>query len=224
MKVAALFSGGKDSTYALYLAQQRGWTVERLVTVDPHPDSMMFHHPNVGLTDLHSEALDIPITRREAGTEDEIDVLQYMVRKLDVDGLVVGAIASDYQHTKINRMCHRVGLRTFAPLWRKSQERVLREEVEAGFDFMLVGVSAEGLTEEWLGERVAGGSLEHLVELSKKSRFNVSGEGGEYESLVLDGPNFRKRIEIDAADKTWNGMRGVYSIRRASLTDKTNYI
>lgn len=224
MKIAALFSGGKDSTYALYLAQQRGWTVERLITVEPHSDSMMFHHPNVDLTDLHAEALGIPLTRKQVGGEDEMDILQGMVGGLPVSGLVVGAIASDYQHTKINRMCHRIGLRTFTPLWRKSQVRVLREEVEAGFDVVLVGVSAEGLTDDWLGERIVGDSLNRLIELSKKSRFNVSGEGGEYESLVLDGPNFRKRIEIEVATKTWDGVRGEYSIHEASLADKTNYI
>jgi ABC transporter with metal-binding/Fe-S-binding domain ATP-binding protein len=224
MRVASLFSGGKDSTHALYLAQQMGWSVERLVTIVPQADSMMFHHPNIGLTELHSEALGIPLIKREAGPEDELGVLEAALGELAVDGLVLGAIASDYQQTRINEMCHRIGLRTFAPIWRRDQETVLRDEVGAGFDITIVGVSAEGLTEEWLGRTLSEDTLEELVGLSERTRFNVSGEGGEYETLVVDGPNFRKRIRIEKATAEWDGMRGTYRVERASLVDKTNLI
>ncbi|MFQ6107269.1 MAG: diphthine--ammonia ligase [Thermoplasmata archaeon] len=224
MRVASLFSGGKDSVYALFIAQQMGWTVEALVTVFPQQDSMMFHHPNINLTELHSEALDIPLYKREAGHTDELDALERLLRPTDVEGLVVGAIASDYQHTRINRICHRIGLRTFAPIWRRPQETVLRDEVDAGFEILIVRVSAEGLGQEWLGRRLAGDTLEKLISLSEKARFNVSGEGGEYETLVVDGPNFTRRMEIEAATTDWNGTTGTFIVERASLTSKTNLI
>ncbi|MFQ5911118.1 MAG: diphthine--ammonia ligase [Thermoplasmata archaeon] len=224
MRVASLFSGGKDSTYALFLAQQMGWTVEALVAIIPERDSMMFHHPNIELTELHSKALDIPLERKEVGSEEELEALEEVLSRLDVDGLVVGAIASDYQHTRINGICHRIGLRTYAPIWRRSQEAVLRDEVTAGFEILVVGVSAEGLTEEWLGKRLEGNDLEEFISLSKRARFNVSGEGGEYETLVLDGPNFRKRIEIEAGTTEFDGKTGTFTVQKASLKDKTNLI
>lgn len=224
MKVASLFSGGKDSTHALYLAQQMGWSVEPLVTIVPQTDSMMFHFPNIELTELHSEALDIPLVKRNAGSDDELDVLEDVLGDLAVEGLIMGAIASDYQHTRVNEICHRIGLRTFAPLWRKSQETVLRDEVNAGFEIVIVGVSAEGLTEDWLGRTLSGNALDELIALSKRTRFNVSGEGGEYETLVVDGPNFKRRLNVEEATREWDGMRGIYRVQRASLVDKTNLI
>jgi len=224
MKVASLFSGGKDSTYALYLAQQMGWSVERLVTIVPQPDSMMFHFPNIELTELHSEALDIPLVRRNAGSDDELDVLEDVLGDLAVEGLVMGAIASDYQHTRVNEICHRIGLRTFAPLWRRNQEAVLRDELKAGFEIVIIGISAEGLTGDWLGRTLSGDALDELIALSKRTRFNVSGEGGEYETLVVDGPNFLRRLNIEEATREWDGMRGIYRVQRASLVDKTNLI
>ncbi|MFQ6127528.1 MAG: diphthine--ammonia ligase [Thermoplasmata archaeon] len=224
MRVASLFSGGKDSTYALFLAQQMGWSVKALVTIVPERDSMMFHFPNIELTELHSAALGIPLVSRKTESREELDVLEEVLNHLDIEGLVVGAIASDYQHTRINEICHRIGLRTFAPIWRKSQEVVLRDEIDAGFEILVVGVSAEGLTDEWLGKRLAGNNLEKLIALSKETRFNVSGEGGEYETLVLDGPNFRKRIQIMAATPEWDGKSGMYVVHKASLRKKTNLI
>lgn len=224
MKVASLFSGGKDSTQALYLAQQMGWSVERLVTIVPQADSMMFHFPNIELTELHSEALDIPLVKRNAGSDDELDVLEDVLGDLAVEGVVMGAIASDYQYTRINDICHRIGMRAFAPLWRKSQEAVLQDEVKAGFEIVIVGVSAEGLTEEWLGRTLSGDALDDLIALSKRTRFNVSGEGGEYETLVVDGPNFLRRLNVEEATREWDGMRGIYRIQKASLMDKTNLI
>lgn len=222
MRVASLFSGGKDSTYALFLAQQMGWRVNSLVTIVPESNSMMFHFPNIELTRIHSEALDIPLVIQEAKSREELEVLKDILGKLDVDGLVVGAIASDYQHTRINRICHEIGLRTYAPLWRKHQVTVLRDETNAGFEIIIVGVSAEGLTEKWLGRRLSEENLEMFIALSRRASFNVSGEGGEYETLVLDGPNFQRRVEIEAASIQWDGKRGLYEVQEAALVDKAD--
>ena len=224
MRVASLFSGGKDSTYALYLVQQMGWSAEWLITIVPPRDSMMFHFPNVHLSDLHSEALGIPLQKAGAEAGDELDVLEGLLEGLDVDGLVVGALASDYQHTRINEISHRVGIKTFAPLWRKNQMSVLRDVVDAGFEIVVVGVSAEGLTEDWLGRTLSKDVLGELEELSQTAGFNVSGEGGEYETLAVDGPSFRKRLRIEEASTEWDGVRGTYTVDRASLEEKTKLI
>lgn len=204
-KLAALFSGGKDSTHAVYLALQRGFGVSRLVTARPkRTDSHMFHVPNLHLTALSAKAMGIPLTEIPVSGEPELEVdeLEAGLRPLKesglIDGLLVGAIASDYQWARLNAVGHRLGIPCMAPLWRVEAQRVLRDEVASGLKFMIVAAQSEGLDENWLGHTVEGPLLERLVAAAQEHRFNVAGEGGEYESLVTDGPLFSKRIRVEA--------------------------
>jgi len=223
VKVAILFSGGKDSTYAVYIAQQMGWEVRYLVSIIPEAeDSYMYHVPNIHLVPLLSEALDIPLVqeRAKAGEDEELKALKRALGNLDVDGIVTGAIASDYQHSRINRICHDLGLRVFSPLWRKDQGDLLRDYLRAGFSIMIVGVYAQGLDEKWLGRVVDEACLRDLLLLRSRYGINISGEGGEFESLVLDGPNFKKRLEVERVEKMWDGSRGALKVVKASLVQK----
>lgn len=222
MNLAALFSGGKDSTYALYLTQQKGWTVKYLVAAVASEDSFLFHVPNIHLTSLHSEAMGIPLKQFEVSgdEEEELTALRDTLKELDVEGLVTGAIASDYQWSRFNRIGEEIGLKVFSPLWRKNQKRVLEDIISAGFEVIIVGVSAEGLDESWLGRRIDGECLKDLEMLEQKKGINISGEGGEYETLVLDGPNFSKRLDIEDSDKDWDGNRGFLNVRRAVLVGR----
>ncbi len=220
--VAALFSGGKDSTYATYLAQQKGWTVKHLVSMMPSEDSFLFHVPNVHLTRLHSEAMGIPIRQVEVKgePEEELEILQRVLTELDVEGLITGAIASDYQWGRFNGICEEIGIKTYSPLWRKDQIRVMRDIVLAGFEIIIVGVSAEGLDEPWLGRQIDSECLADLEELEREKGMNPSGEGGEYETLVLDGPNFSKKLDIRDARTEWDGTRGRLTVEEAVLLEK----
>lgn len=223
MKVAALFSGGKDSAYAVYLAQQRGWDVTGLVTMVPEKgESYMFHVPNIGLCGMLAEAMGIHhVSFPTQGKEElELEDLRRALSGLGVKGIVSGAIASDYQHTRIDRLCHELGLVSFSPLWRWNQGHVLEGIVSAGFRVMVVGVYADGMGKEWLGRLLDEKSLRELEELSGKNRMNISGEGGEFETLVLDGPNFISRLEILESDTVWHGTSGEFIVRKAKLDEK----
>ena len=223
MKVAALFSGGKDSAYAIYIAQQWGWEVDHLISIIPETgESYMFHVPNISLTDQLSECLDIPLSKAVTMGEEEIELedLKELLASMDIASLITGAIASDYQTTRINRICHDLGIRVFSPLWRKDQRMLLKDMIDAGFEMMVVGVYADGMGEDWLGRRLDNDALANLDDLTKKNRMNIAGEGGEFESLVLDGPNFKKRLEIIEAEKVWEGMSGHYRIDRAEVVEK----
>ncbi len=222
MDVAALFSGGKDSTYATYLAQQKGWTVKYLVSMMPSEDSYLFHVPNTHLTNLHSEAMGISLKQAEVSgePEEELGVLKDILAKLDIDGLITGAIASDYQWSRFNRICEEIGIECYSPLWRKDQMRVMQDIVRAGFEVIIAGVSAEGLDESWLGRKIDTPCLKDLETLEKENGINPSGEGGEYETLVLDGPNFMKRLEIKDVQKDWDGVRGQLIVNEAVLLKK----
>ncbi len=223
MRISALFSGGKDSCYAIYLLQQQGWEIASLLTVLPRTlDSYMFHYPNVEWTRLQAEALGMPIrTRRSEGLkEKELEDIEKLMSTEDTDGFVCGAIASDYQRTRLDEICHRLGKPLFAPLWRKDQVALLEDMLHAGFKFMIAGVYAEGFDEGWLGKIVTSDSIQDLRRLRDDYRISPSGEGGEIETFVLDGPNFAKRIVIEEAEAHWSKRSGSYAILKASLEDK----
>lgn len=224
MKVSALFSGGKDSAYALYLVQQQGWEVVSLLTVIPKAsDSYMFHYPNIRWTKLQAEALGIPIRYRESSglKEEELkDVEALMKKEKEAEGFVCGAIASDYQWSRLNEIAHRLGKPLHAPLWRKDQLTLLEDMVRAGFKFMIAGVYAEGFDEGWLGKVITQKSITELRALRDKYRISISGEGGELETFVLDAPNFSKEIRVEEAHANWRKHSGNYTITQAVLEEK----
>lgn len=224
MRVAALFSGGKDSTYAAYVAIQRGWELTHLVSILPQDrDSMLFHVPNVHLTALLADASGRPLITETAATGEagELDALRRAFRRLDVDGVVVGAIASDYQNERVNRVAEELGLRVFAPLWRRDPRIVVRDYIDSGFEIVFSSVSAEGLDAHWLGRRWDDRTVEELLRLAATCGIHPCGEGGEFETLVLDAPFFSRRLEILRAEAVWSGRAGVWHVREAKLVPKS---
>jgi len=220
VQVAALYSGGKDSTYAVYVALQRGWEVVRLVSVLPQdPASILYHVPNLHVVPLLAQAMEIPLAQERAGTgEDaELEALRRALVPLDVDGVLVGAIASDYQHSRVNAVAHDLGLRVFAPLWRLDQARLLQDYLDAGFEAVFTSVSAAGLGREWLGRRLDRTAADELLELHRRVGLSPCGEGGEFENLVTFSPMFSRKLEIVRGEPRWDGSAGVLEVRESRL-------
>jgi len=218
MNVAVLFSGGKDSTYAIYLARKQGLKVKYLVSLFPEKeDSWMFHSVNIHLTEMLAEAMNIPIITRQTQAEKELSDLKNVLKNLEIDGVVSGAIASKYQKTRIQKICDELKIKSFTPLWGKNQTELLLEIVKAGFEVIIVGVFAEGLDESWLGKKIDENSIKELIRLREKYLINEAGEGGEFESLVLNGPIFKKRLVLDETVKEWERDHGVLRIKKAHL-------
>ena len=218
MRVAILSSGGKDSSAAWWWAMCRGWEVTHLVTmIVEGKDSMMFQIPGteiVGHQAKLSGTTWLPI--KTQGIEElEVDELEQSLSNLAIDGLVCGALRSDYQKSRIERMCHRLDIISYTPLWHQSSLGHITGLVEHGFGVVITSVACDGLDESWLGETLTKQSLSKLIELSKKFRFNVDGEGGEYETLVVYGPHFSGLIKIEG-EKQWLGRRGHYKINKIS--------
>jgi diphthine-ammonia ligase len=207
MKLAALFSGGKDSTYSIYLAKQAGHEVKYLATViSENPDSFMYHTPNIGMTFLQSQCLGIQlISIRSSGEkEKEVGDLKKLLKGLQIDGVLAGAIASKYQYERVKKVCEGLLLKVETPLWGIDQGKLLKKMIEAGFEIILTAVAAEGLGEKWLGRKIDLKALKELKRINKKYGINIAGEGGEYESLVLDCPLFKRKIEITDSEKVWD--------------------
>lgn len=189
--MACLFSGGKDSTYAAYLMEQAGHEVACLVTVVPEdPHSWVFHTLNLEHLPAMAAAMGKDLIAVPSSGEEgaDLEALEEALTGLSVEGVVTGAIASDYQWDRINGVCQKLGLKVFSPLWRKDQLTILNEMLQAGMRVMIVGVYSDGLGKEWLGRELDRGAVDMLSILSKTKGINVSGEGGEYETLVLDSP------------------------------------
>jgi diphthine-ammonia ligase len=224
MRLAALFSGGKDSTYATYVMEQQGHSLPVLVSVIPDdPDSMVFHTPNLHLLPRMAEAMGKAlVTARSDGSEEgDLDALAEALGPLDVEGVVTGAIASDYQWDRINGVCERLGLKMFSPLWRKDPEALMRDLISSGVRAVVVAVMAEGLGPEWLGRSLDGSALADLLELQRRMGVSPSGEGGEYESLVVDSPIHSKRLELVEAERNVSRDRAKLVVRKLELRDKT---
>ncbi len=223
MRIAALCSGGKDSAYALWLAMQQGYEVAPIVAMIPRrEDSWMFHFPNIQLIDLFAECVGLPLTKAETSgeREQELDDLKRVLQTLDIEGVVSGAIASNYQKSRIDRICEDLNLKSIAPLWGREPIELLSEMLNAKFDILITSVAAQGFDESWLGRKIDEGCLEDLKRLHAKFKVNISAEGGEYESLVLDAPFFRKRIEVVETERIWRGTSGYLLIRQAKLVEK----
>ena len=204
MRLAALYSGGKDSTFALYLAEQMGNEILALVNIRPSDKgSWIFHTPNLDSVPYMAEAMGLPLVTAESdGTEEgDMKALRKALEGLDVDGVVVGALWSDYQWDRMNRVLGDLDMIMVAPLWRKDQDMVYDEMVSAGVEAIIVGVFAEGLGEEWLGRRLDMEAKKELVKLRERYGISIMGEGGEYESMTLDSPVHLKRLVVKEADK-----------------------
>jgi len=225
LKVAVLFSGGKDSTYATWIAQHQGWNVEALVSVLPMGvESLMFHFPNVYWTKIQAEAMGLSHRTIDVG-RDELLSLQDGLRKLEdqlgIEGVVTGAVASDYQKSRIDQICDTLGLKSFAPLWRKDPKILVNDLISSGFRIILSGVGAAGLNESWLGQELTDQRWALLEEVSKKYGIHLTGEGGEYETFVIDAPNFERRVSVDKTVNRWDGQSGYLVIEQASLVHKS---
>ncbi len=226
MKLGVLFSGGKDSTLALNKAAEKE-EVTCLITVrSKNVESYMFHTPNISLTSLQSEALNLPLVARvtDGKKEEELSDLEeaiaQAVNRFHIEGVVTGAVESTYQAERIQRICHRLGLWCFNPLWKHNQRALLEELVTGGFEVIISGIFAYPLDEKWLGKQIDNKMVSDLVSLQQKFGISPSGEGGEIETTVLDGPLFRKRIEILDYSVEARNNSGVFSVKKARLVPK----
>jgi diphthine-ammonia ligase len=224
MTVTALVSGGKDSIYSAYLADCQGWPVDELVVLRPEdPESMMFHTPNLDLVELQAESWGKQYRSVRVSGPGEAAELEALTGALDgAEGPVVaGAIASSYQWARLLRVGGVVGRRVYTPLWRKDPVRVVQAEIDAGLDIRMVHLAAESLGPDLLGRSLDATLLADLARSDRPGpRIHPAGEGGEYETLVVDAPFFRKRLEIEQADREITGSTARWAVRKAHLVAK----
>jgi ABC transporter with metal-binding/Fe-S-binding domain ATP-binding protein len=225
MKLASLFSGGKDSVYAIYLAKQQDHQVECLLSIFAHSDeSHLLHHPNLQWTKLQSKSMDIPqltINSVSDNIDDELIVLEDLLKtakeKFGIEGLVHGGIKSKFQKEKFSTICLKLGLSLVSPLWNTEPEKYMIDLIDSDFNFIMSTVSSDGLDDSWLGKTLSKLDIDTLKQLSKKFGFNLNFEGGEAETFVINCPLFSNPIKINKSEKNWDGYRGRFEIVDAEL-------
>ena len=225
MKLASLFSGGKDSTYAIYVAKKQGHDIKCLLSVFPKSDeSHLLHHPNMKWTKLQSESMNIPqltIASVSDETDNELalieNLLQNAKEQFQIEGLVYGGIQSKFQKDKFENICSKLNLKVITPLWNTDPEHYMNELLDSEFNFIVTNVSSDGMDDSWLGKTILKSDMVLLENLSKKFGFNLNFEGGEAETFVIQCPLFTNSIEIKQSKKQWDGYRGRFEIVDAGL-------
>ena len=227
MKVGILWSGGKDSAYAAYLARQKREELSCLITLSPaRSDSYMFHYPNIKWTALQAKAMRLPQVMLETRgiKEEELADLKRGIesakRDYSIEAVYTGALASVYQKSRVERICDELGVEAVSPLWHIDQVEHLRNVVADGFKAIMTGVAALGLDEGWLGRPLDGSAVDDLAKLHKRFGVNPGLEGGEGETFVLDCPLFEKRVEVLSSKRHWKGDSGFLEILEARLVAK----
>jgi ABC transporter with metal-binding/Fe-S-binding domain ATP-binding protein len=223
----SLFSGGKDSLFATYLAMREGHKVVCLLSLESErDDSYMFHVPNISLTSFQAKAIGIPLVRKSVKGEKEKevkelqDIIGEFVKNNEIDGIITGAIESNYQRERIQKIADYYGISHYAPLWKTDTSEYMLSLIKNGFKAVIVSVSALGLDESFLGRVIDEEVLEKLKLLNKKYGVHIAGEGGEYETFVTDAPIFKKKLKIEKSRKIIENLNGVLVIESISLEDK----
>ncbi|MDH3793926.1 MAG: diphthine--ammonia ligase [Nitrosopumilus sp.] len=225
MKLASLFSGGKDSTYAIYMVQKQGHEIACLLSVFPKSDeSHLLHHPNMAWTKLQSESMNIPqllISSDSDNTDEELSKLEILLQKakeqFDIEGVVHGGIKSNFQKDKFETLCSKLDLIIVAPLWGIESQQYMNDLLNSKFEFIMTVVSSDGLDDSWLGKMIFKSDIDILKRLSQKFGFNLNFEGGEAETFVINCPLFTNSIKINQFEKIWDGYRGRFEIVDAGL-------
>ncbi len=211
-KCAVLFSGGKDSTYATYLAKQAGYEITCLITIlSSNKESYMFHTPSINETGEQARAMDLPLVLNQTVGKKELELrdlesaIELAREHYEFDTIVTGALHSEYQASRIQAICDKLKLKCFNPLWHKDEISYLHELVDANFKIIIVGVFAYPLDKSWLGRIIDNKFIDEVAQLKAKYKIHAAGEGGEFETFVLNCPLFKYELKVKSFKDTNGG-------------------
>jgi ABC transporter with metal-binding/Fe-S-binding domain ATP-binding protein len=203
MGVGILFSGGKDSMLAALLAKNSGKELSCLISIiSENKESYMFHTPSISKVKMQAKVMDVPliIVKTKGEKEKELKDLEKAIKKAikeyNINGVVTGAVESVYQATRVQNICNELKIECFNPLWQKNQLGLIKELVKNNFEVIIVGIFAYPLDEKWLGRKIDNDFIKDMKKMNEKWQISIAGEGGEFESFVLDCPLFSEKLKI----------------------------
>ncbi len=203
INLAVLFSGGKDSCYATFIAKKYGYKISCLITIDSeNKESYMFHTPSISKVKHQAKAMRLPIIikktkgKKETELKDLESAIKSAIERYNVQGVVTGALESIYQASRVQKICTKLNIDCFNPLWQKDQNELLEELIKNKFDVIITGVFAYPLDKTWLGRKIDKKFIKDLKSLQEKYKINPAGEGGEFETFVRDCSLFKSKLKI----------------------------
>jgi len=216
------WSGGKESCLACYEALRDGHDVRYLFnTVSAEYRRVRFHGTRDSLIRRQAEAVGIPLVQRPTTPDGYEQEFKEAIRNVLPDGIeavVFGDLHLDRNREWAEGICRELGLQAIEPLWGRSSQDALSAFIECGFEAIVVCTQADLLGKEWVGRTV---DVTFLEEISRLEHVDVCGENGEYHTLVLDGPLFRKRLHISQSQTVFRDGYWFLDIRKSRLQERT---
>ena len=199
MKAAALFSGGKDSLYAVDIVQKQGIIINNLITLLPTLPWPSPHAKNIDALKILAENME----KRLIIVDFEIkDALQKELENLDIDALVAGDVNVEAHKLGLQDLCDKVGIKLLEPLYGKNTTKLFHEIFNSGFKAIITGVNLEFLDEKWLGFLISKDTSKNFI--YEIGSVDPLGENGEFHTLVLECPLFKKSFRIISKVKRVN--------------------
>ncbi|MEM4181850.1 MAG: diphthine--ammonia ligase [Candidatus Pacearchaeota archaeon] len=219
MRLGVLFSGGKDSTYATFLAKKEGYEISCLISVfSENKDSFMFHTPATNMVEKQAKLMGAPVIirntkgQKEKELKDLEEVIKEAIKKYKIEGVVTGAVESVYQASRIQKICNELKIECFNPLWQKNQFELLEELLKNNFKVIISAVAAYPFDKLWIGREINKKTISELKKIHENFKINPAGEGGEFESLVLNCPLFKEELKVKLKEVIGQGnsWRGIF--------------
>lgn len=212
MKLGILFSGGKDSIYAAWLIKKQGHELSCAIVMKSENEySYMFHTPSIDKTKKQAEVMNIPLlvhkTRgeKENELEDLKNAIKIAVDKYKIDGIITGALHSEYQASRVKKICKTLGIESINPIWHHEEISYLNKLIENNFEIIITAVAAYPLNKTWLGRKIDKSFIKDVSKLNEKYKIHPAGEGGEFETFVLNCPLFSKGLKIKSFEDSSDG-------------------
>ena len=223
-QVFASWSGGKDSCLACYRAAACGLKVSYLANMITEDGKRSWTHGQTPeILQVQARAIGIPLIQRRTTTanyEAEFKKMMLDLKQERIRGGVFGDIDLEEHRQWIERVCQEADIAPHLPLWGESQDKIMKEFIDLGFEAIVVAAKADLFNEEILGRVVDLDFIKYLEGLRETSDITLCGEAGEYHTLVIDGPLFRQRLEIRESQRVLRDGRWFLEILKAELKDK----
>jgi len=196
MSYIGSWSGGKDSCFACYRAMCNGYDISYLVNfISKEYKRVSFHGTEDKLIQLQAEALGMPLLQKETTGNGYEQEFKEAVRSLipeGIKGMIFGDIYLQEHKDWVERVCGELGIEAVEPLWGEKSEKILLEFMDAGFEAIIVSAKVDLFGKEWIGQKVNRDFFKYV----KENSVDICGENGEYHTLVVNGPVFKKKLEI----------------------------
>ena len=218
---AMLWTGGKDSSMALYELDQNGYCVRCLVTFAP-PEPNFLAHP-LGFIKMQAQALALPhyVLPISAPFEKSYETSLCRLRdELGITCVITGDIAEvNGAPNWIRERSRTVGMNVHTPLWKRDRNVLLGQFLDRGFKARFSCVNKRWLDENWIGRELNTSAIVELATIRERTGLDLCGEEGEYHTLVIDGPRFTRGIDICSYSKRLSGSLVYMEIHKSELFD-----